>query len=230
LHRSFLVLLASTIDSLRADVLEAARTMSRAGLVVGCWGNVSARIAGSDLVVVTPSGVAYECLEPAMLVVVSLQSGRAVDGALRPTSELEMHLAIYRARRDVGGVVHTHSVYASAHAVVRREIPPVLEDLAQVVGGAVACARYAPAGTLALAVNVVEALGARSAALLASHGVVGVGPTVAEALRVCQVVEKGAQIHAIAQGLGDPVALSSEDVASLRTAYVTGYGQPIAKG
>lgn len=208
------------LDGARNDVLDGAKRMSRLGLVVASWGNVSARAASSDRVVVTPSGVAYEGLTAEMLDVVSLRSGKVVEGTLRPTSELEMHLAIFRARADVGGIVHTHSVHASAYAVARQSIPPVLEDLAQAVGGPVVCARYAPAGSRELADCVVEALGERNAALLANHGVVGVGATVAEALRVCEVVEKGAWVHALARGIGTPLALPPEDVLRLHAAYV----------
>jgi len=216
------------VESARNEVLEGARRMSRLGLVVASWGNVSAR-AGSDRVVVTPSGVAYEGLTSEMLDVVSLRSGTVVEGTLRPTSELEMHLAILRVRGDVGGIVHTHSVHASAHAVARQSIPAILEDLAQAVGGPVACARYAQAGTPELASHVVEALGERNAVLLANHGVVGVGPTVAEALRVCEVVEKGAWVHAVARTLGTPVTLPPDDVLRLHAAYVASYGQLVGR-
>jgi L-ribulose-5-phosphate 4-epimerase len=217
------------VESARQEVLDAAQGMSKMGLVVASWGNVSARVLGMELAVVTPSGIAYESLRPEMLDVVSLETGRLVEGTLRPTSELEMHLAILRARSDVGGIVHTHSPYASAYAVLREAIPAVLEDLAQAVGGSVECAEYAPAGTRELAENVVAALGARNAALLANHGVVGVGPGVDEALRVCQVVEKGACVHAIARSIGRPTALPPGDVLRLRTSYVRVYGQPVSK-
>jgi L-ribulose-5-phosphate 4-epimerase len=217
------------LDDARNDVLEGARRMSRLGLVVASWGNVSARAGASDLAVVTPSGVAYECLTPEMLDVVSVASGRVVQGRLRPTSELEMHLAILRAREDVAGIVHTHSAYASAFAVARQDIPPILEDLAQAVGGPVVCARYAPAGSRELAAHVVEALGARNAALLANHGVVGVGHSVTEALRVCEVVEKAAGVYAIARGIGTPSTLPPEDVRRLHAEYVASYGQPVGR-
>jgi L-fuculose-phosphate aldolase len=217
---------AREIARARREVLSASRQMSRLGLVASVWGNVSARVDAAALAVVTPSGVEYERLDEAMLDVVDVATGRVVRGSLRPTTELPLHLAIYRARRDVGGIVHTHSPWATAHAAAGRDLPPIVEDLAQVVGGPVVCAAYAPPGTEDLAGRVVEALGDRGAALMASHGVVGVGPTVAEALRVCEVVEKGARIHAIACALGDPGVLADGDVARLRRAYLTSYGQP----
>jgi L-fuculose-phosphate aldolase len=160
-----------------------------------------------------------------MLDVIEIATGRRVEGNLRPTSELKMHLAILRARDDIGGVVHTHSTYASAFAAAHRDVPPIIEDLAQVVGGPVACADYALPGTDDLARNAVRALGSKGGVLLANHGVVGVGPTAAEALRVCQIVEKGAQIHWIAMALGGSVALPEHDVDYLRLMYLTQYGQ-----
>jgi L-ribulose-5-phosphate 4-epimerase len=213
------------VEGARHAVLVVAQQMSRMGLVVGPWGNVSARVPGSDLAVVTPSGVPYESLVPDMLDVVSVATGRTVEGKLRPTSELAMHLAILRARGDVGGIVHTHSPHASAYAVAGVSIPPILEDLAQAVGGEVVCAEYAPAGTWELGESVVRALGPRNAALLANHGVVGIGPSAAEALRVCEVVEKGAWVYSLARGIGSPRALPPTEVLRLRAGYVTSYGQ-----
>jgi L-fuculose-phosphate aldolase len=209
----------------RDAVVRAAQQMSRRGLVVSVWGNASARVRATDLVVITPSGVEYESLSPGILPVVDLRTGARVQGRLKPSSETPTHLAIYRARDDVFGVVHTHSVRASAFAVLREPIPALVEDIAQVVGGPVICADYAPPGTPELGANLVKALGPRHAALLANHGLIGVGPTPDEALRVCEVVEKGAHIYALARALGRPVLLSDEDVARLHQAYRTSYGQ-----
>lgn len=213
------------IAEAREAVVRVAKQMSRLRLVVSVWGNVSARVPGTDLIVVTPSGVEYETLYEGMLPVVDLATGNKVQGRLRPSSEIPTHLAIYQAREDVFGVVHTHSIHASAFAVIREAIPALVEDIAQVAGGTVECAEYAPPGTPALGVKVVKALARRNAALLANHGLMGVGPTVDEALRVCQVVEKGAQIYAFARAVGRPFLLSDEDVERLRKAYLTSYGQ-----
>jgi L-fuculose-phosphate aldolase len=199
--------------------------MARSGLVASVWGNVSARVPRTSLALVTPSGVEYEELSEGMLGVVDVPSGTQVEGGLRPSSELAMHLAIYRAREDVLGIVHTHSIYASAHAVAHQNLPPVVEDAAQVVGGPVVCADYALPGTEGLARSAVRALGPRQAVLLANHGVVGVGPTAAEALRVCQLVEKAAQIHLLARLLGGAVPIATADVDALRQTYLTRYGQ-----
>ena len=209
----------------RAAVVRVAKQMSRLGLVVSVWGNASARIRGTDLVIVTPSGVEYESLYEGILPIVDLRTGEKIQGRLKQSSETPTHLAVYRARPDVFGVVHTHSIQASAFAVLREGIPPLVEDIAQVAGGRVECAEYAPPGTPELGDHVVKALGTRNAALMANHGIMGVGPTIDEALRVCQVVEKGAQIYATARSIGKPVLLSDEEVARLRRTYLTSYGQ-----
>lgn len=217
------------VQKTKSEVVTAAKQMIRTGLVAAVWGNVSARVPESDLVVVTPSGVEYETLDEDRVCVIDLNSGEMVEGQLRPTSELPLHLAIYRARPDVLGVMHTHSVYASACSVAHKEIPPLIEDLAQAVGGAVSVAKYALPGTPEVATNVVAALGQKAAVLMANHGVVGVGDTLAEALRVCQIVEKGAQIYAISNMIGGPVLLSDEDVEWLRDSYQHSYGQKEVK-
>lgn len=209
----------------RQQVLQAAKEMYQKGLVASVWGNLSARIPETNEVVVTPSAVDYSVLQPEDLVVVDLQTGDVLEGGLKPTSELQMHLAILRARPDVNGVMHTHSVYASACSAAHKEIPPLVEDLAQVVGGSVSVARYALPGTPELGANAVKALGKKNAALLANHGVVGVGADIMEALRVCTIVEKGAQIYAIAKMIGTPALLSHEDVSYLRDIYKDHYGQ-----
>lgn len=208
----------------RRNVLQAARQMSRLGLVVSTWGNVSARVAGRDLVAITPSGVEYDALSEEMICVLD-HRGAMVHGELRPSSEAPMHREIYRVRPDVGGIVHTHSVYASAHAAARLPIPPVVEELAQVVGGAIECAAYARAGTDALARAAAGALGDRNAVLLANHGLVGVGGTPRDALRVCVVAEQGALIHSVARAIGTPALLSPEEVGRLRHDYLCSYGQ-----
>lgn len=203
---------------------ETARQMAEAGLVVGTWGNVSVRVPDTDWVVITPSGMSYATLKPEDMVVVDL-TGRIVEGCRQPSIETPLHVAIYLNRPDVGGVVHTHSVFATACAVVRQPIPVITEELAQVVGGPVVVAEYALPGSGELAHAAVTALDQRGAVLLANHGLVGVGRRVNEALTVCQVVEKAAQILLLAQGLGRPCVLAEADVVRLHDYFQHRYGQ-----
>ncbi len=210
------------LAAVRAEVVRTGLAMLDRRLVAGTWGNVSLRVPGAGQVAVTPSGRDYRSLRTADIVVVDLQGNR-VAGTLPPSSELPLHLAIYAARPDIGAIVHTHSVFASACAAARRPLPPVIEDLVQLAGGPVEVAEYALPGTAELANNAVAALADRQAVLLANHGAVGCGRTAAEALLACELVEKGAQIYLYAGLLGGAQILDSEDVAAMRRFFVEHY-------
>lgn len=217
--------MSDSMLELKQQMIETAQEMYERGLVASVWGNLSARVPDTDWILVTPSGVDYRLMGPDDLVVIDLETGDVVAGKLKPTSELQMHLAILRARPDIHAVMHTHSIYASACSAAHKEIPPLVEDIAQVVGGPVSVARYALPGTPELGANAVKALGKKNAVLLANHGVVGVGDDLKDALRVCTIVEKGAHIFAITKTIGAPVLLSLDDVEYLRNAYRNHYGQ-----
>ncbi|RDV83604.1 class II aldolase/adducin family protein [Ammonifex thiophilus] len=215
------------LEGLRVAVVQVGKELAASGLVLGTWGNVSAR--EGDLVAITPSGLPYSALAPEDIVVVDLE-GKTVEGKWRPSTELPLHLAIYRKRSDVGGIVHTHSVGSMTLAACRHPLPPFTEEQAQLIGGEVPVAAYAPPGTEELARAAIATLGEGKAVLLANHGLVGVGKTVEEALLTCQVVEKSAQIYLWARLLGGPVLLSEEEVRSLRENFLRNYGQKGAGG
>ena len=216
--------MSAAVEIAKEKVAELGKKMLTSGLVAGTWGNISAIVREAGVVVITPSGMDYTYLKPSDMVVLDL-SGRIIDGNRRPSSEAPLHLAIYRAREDVAGVVHTHSEVASAFAVVRQPIQPVVEDAAMLVGGSVEVAQYALPGTEELAHNVVAALGQRFAVLMANHGLVGVGRSVDEAFMVCQVVEKCARIYAWSKTIGQPVVIPEQDVLHLGRVYRSTYGQ-----
>ncbi|MEW6066370.1 MAG: class II aldolase/adducin family protein [Bacillota bacterium] len=216
--------MSAAVEIAKEKVAELGKKMLTSGLVAGTWGNISAIVREAGVVVITPSGMDYTYLKSSDMVVLDL-SGRIIDGNRRPSSEAPLHLAIYRAREDVAGVVHTHSEVASAFAVVRQPIQPVVEDAAMLVGGPVEVAQYALPGTEELAHNVVAALGQRFAVLMANHGLVGVGRSVDEAFTVCQVVEKCARIYAWSKTIGQPVVIPEQDVLHLGRAYRSTYGQ-----
>ncbi len=202
--------------------------MFRLGLTTGTWGNASIYSRPHREVIITPSGMEYDCLTPDDLVVLDL-AGRVMEGGRRPSLETPLHLAIYRQRKDVRAILHTHSVYATAAAVARTPLPAIVEELAQLTGGEVAVAAYAPAGSRELADQAVAGLGDKNAVLLANHGVVGVGPTIAQALQVCQVVERAACIFAYARLFGNPTVLSEQEIAETYKFYQTKYKQKTAK-
>ena len=146
--------------------------------------------------------------------------------SLRPSSELPLHLEIYKTFPEARAIVHTHSVYASALAVAHKDLPPVIEDLTQIVGGAVRCTEYTIAGTKLLGQKAVEAMqGGRSAALLANHGAVCWGRNLKEALATAQILEKAAQIYCVAHSFGTPFPLNEKTVNTLHDFYLNHYSK-----
>ena len=198
----------------RQAVLETALEMARMGLVVGSSGNVSLRLSVEPLLVaITPSQRPYRSLRWEEIPVID-SAGRIVEGELEPSSERLLHLAVYGARVDVGAVIHCHPVYASVCAVAGLELPPIVDELVVLAGGAVRVAEYAFPGTSQLASNACQALGERQAVLLGSHGMLAAGGDLMEALEVCQLVERAAHIYVMARLLGQARTLPADVVAA----------------
>ena len=208
----------------RKKVVEKGIEMLSTNLTVGTWGNISSRVPGEDYIAITPTGMRYDTLVPEDIVVLDLR-GNTISGTRKPSIEVPLHLAIYNAREDVQAIVHTHSAYATAMAVARREIPGSVEDLVQIVGGNVRVNEYALPGSEQLGINTVKAMEGRNAVLLANHGMLGAGRNLEEAFRVCQVVEKSAQVTILAQLMGGVVELTQDDINGMRNFYLQGYGQ-----
>jgi L-fuculose-phosphate aldolase len=185
--------------SLRAEVVATAREMLGRGLVAGTSGNVSAR--EDELVHITPSALAYDDMSERDLVTLSI-TGELVAGERAPSSERRVHLAVYAARPDVAAIVHTHSVHATAWSFLGEPLVTGTEELEQAAGGAVRTSAGAPSGSDEIARAAVEALRDRRAALLARHGVLGLGDSPARALDVCAVVERQAQLAWLLRGAG----------------------------
>jgi L-fuculose-phosphate aldolase len=188
----------------KKEVLEAAKKMLAKGLVSGTAGNVSRRLApegGRSLLAITPSSREYSSLSPEDVQILDFDLNK-VEGDLTPSVEAPLHIAIYRARKDVNAIVHTHSVHATAAAAAGLAIPAILDEQAAYLGGEIKVAAYAPSGTAELGDNATAALDDRNAALLANHGAVGAGKTMADALRNAELLEKTAQIYLLALAIG----------------------------
>ncbi|WP_066639373.1 class II aldolase/adducin family protein [Desulfolucanica intricata] len=213
-----------TVEEAKEQVVNIGLRLIESRLVVGTWGNISTFIKKENKVVITPSGVDYTRMQARDTVVLDLD-GNIVEGELKPSTESQLHLSVYKKRNDIRAVVHTHSVYASALAVARKPLPPILEDMTQLIGGQVPVAEYAPAGTKELAENAVSALENYNSVLLANHGLVGVGMYLEEALRVCLIVERTAKVYILAGMLGTPFVLDEEEVKAQRYNYLNYYGQ-----
>ena len=193
-------------------------------LVTWTGGNVSARDTESGLVVIKPSGVRYEALRPEDHVVVSLD-GEVVEGDLKPSSDTESHLYIYRARPDVNGIVHTHSPYATAWAANGREIPVYLTAHADEFGCTIPCAGFALIGSEAIGQQVIDHIGDSPAVLLKNHGVFTIGKNARSAVKAAVMVEDVARTSLLALQLGTPDIIDPEDVAKLHYRYTHIYGQ-----
>ncbi len=180
---------------IRRDVVRAARLMWERGYVTGTAGNVSARLHGTDDLVITPSGAAYASLNLEDLALCSMQCEH-LAGAARPSVELPLHAAVYCARPDVGAIVHTHSRHATAIATMNSDLPIMLEEAARALGSdRIACAAFAPSGTTQLAEIAVAALADEGKALLlAEHGTLAVGSNVQEAFAVSEMIERAAEV------------------------------------
>jgi L-fuculose-phosphate aldolase len=208
----------------RALVCAYARRMVADRLVVGTSGNVSVR--AGDLVAVTPTGVDYAELTPDSITVLDL-AGDVVSGEFAPTSETPMHLAIYRGDtgmpgKPVAAIVHTHAVHATAVSTVVSEVPPIHYQVA-IFGGSVRVAPYATYGTPELAEVAVRALHGRAGCLLANHGAVTVGGTLAAAYDRAVQLEWLCQVWLAARAVGEPALLDATEVAKL-TVTMSGYG------
>ena len=209
-------------DRFRADresVLFHAKKMWEAGLVVASAGNVSARVSGHDAVAVTPTSISYDVMTADQIVVVSLASGLPIESPSRPSGELPTHLAVYRRRPDVGAIVHTHAPYVSALSVLRRPLPPIIDEMIVYFGGTIEVADYAFTGTDDLGANVVAALGDRAGVLLSNHGNLCVGSDLPEALHVALTMESTARVYVECLRTGDLVVLPEESLREGRAMY-----------
>jgi ribulose-5-phosphate 4-epimerase/fuculose-1-phosphate aldolase len=204
----------------RQQVLDAVRRIVAAGLVSGSSGNVSRRISTptGDLFAVTASRVPYHRFGIEDVLVVDAEIDPVVGDGV-PSSESLAHMAVYGARPDVGAVIHTHSVYASAFAVAGQPIPCVLDEQVVAIGGAVSVAAYGASASQQLAANAVAALGERAAVLLRHHGVLGVGRDLEEAVAVVDLVERVAKVRLLSVQLGGGQELPADVVGAQQQVY-----------
>ena len=166
----------------------------------------------------------YNKLFPEDMVVVNMKTFE-YEGRLKPSVEVPVHAAVYLDRPAVNGIVHTHSTYALTMATARKPIPPICDDQVQILGGDVRVADYTMPGSKEMAESVVKALQDRDGALIANHGAITVGRTLAEAFTGSQVLEKTALIYINTQSIGGPVEISQEDVEFFHDFFMTKYGQ-----
>ncbi|TGN62853.1 L-ribulose-5-phosphate 4-epimerase [Nocardioides eburneiflavus] len=215
-----------TIRALRQEVCALHEQLTRYQLVVWTAGNVSARVPGHDLLVIKPSGVSYDDLTPDNMVVCDL-AGKVVEGEHAPSSDTEAQAYVYREMPEVGGVVHTHSTYATAWAARAEPVPCVLTMGADEFGGEIPVGPFAIIGDDSIGRGIVDTLrGSRSAAvLMQNHGVFSIGPTARAAVKAAVMCEDVARTVHISRQLGEPVAIGQHHVDALFDRYQNVYGQ-----
>lgn len=204
----------------RAAVLAAAQGMLSHGLSSGTSGNVSARL-GDGRIVITPSQLPYPELGLADLVVITLDgqlAGPAAPGRV-PSSESQLHCACYQAFPEIGAVLHSHPPFATMFAAARQPVPAVIDEAVLFLGGDIPVAGYAPSGSVRVGQHAVRVLADRASALLASHGLVSVAASPAQALHCAVVSEHCAQVAWGARALGGAAVLPASTVQAFGRAY-----------
>lgn len=211
----------------RPDIIQACHDMTSAQLVSGLSGNISARDPQGAWI--TPSGMAYDALEPEDMVLVGWD-GEVKRGRRRPSVEKGMHLACYQADPTIGAVVHAHPVYLSVLAINGEVLPVVLDSLAGALGGPVPVVPYAPSATSELAALVGDRIASHRALILQNHGLVVAGDDVRSALTLAVLVERTAMSYVLARAIGTPAVLPEGVVKERREFVLTRYGQKEEKG
>jgi L-ribulose-5-phosphate 4-epimerase len=212
------------LKKLREELLELHLELPKNNLVMWTGGNVSARDPESGLIVIKASGIRYEDMHPKHMVVVDID-GKMVEGDFKPSSDVYSHLYIYKHRADVGGVVHTHSRYATAFAAVGKPIPCVLTAIADEFGGPIPCGGFALIGDEAIGKVVIDSIGKSPAVLLKNHGVFTIGKDAKSAVKAAVMTEDVAATVWMALQLGTPDEIPQEDVDKLHHRYTNVYGQ-----
>jgi L-ribulose-5-phosphate 4-epimerase len=214
------------VASLRSTVADLHAELTRYQLVIWTAGNVSARVPGRDLMVIKPSGVSYDELEPDAIVVTDLD-GNLLHGERQPSSDTAAHAYVYRHMADVGGVVHTHSTYACAWAARGEAIPCVLTMIADEFGGDIPVGPFAIIGDDSIGRGIVETLrSSRSrAVLMQNHGPFTIGKDAHDAVKAAVMLEDVARTVHIARQLGEPIPIAPQHVDQLFDRYQNVYGQ-----
>jgi len=210
------------LEKEREQVIEYSLKLLSEGLTNGTAGNVSIFNREEGLVAISPTGVNYSELTPEMISIVDLE-GKLIEG-LKPSSELEMHMILYRNRENVNAVIHTHPVYTTVLACLRQDLPAIDYMIAVTGATKVRCAEYASYGTKELAENAYKAMGSSLAVILANHGLTTAGKDIANAFNITVQVEYISNLYIKARNIGEPIILPDNEMNSMLERFKT-YGQ-----
>lgn len=215
-----------SLETLRKTVCNLHALLPANELVAWTSGNISGRDFDTNTMLIKPSGLAFDELTPESMVQTDLDA-KVLSGSYKPSSDTATHAYIYRYMPEVGGVVHTHSRYATAFAAVGREIPCFLTAMADEFGGPIPLGGFALIGGEEIGLEVVRVLSAHPspAIIMQNHGVFTVGKTPEEAVKAAVMCEDVARTSWLALQLGTPVTIAEDDIAKLHRRYTTVYGQ-----
>ena len=211
------------LEQLREIVWKCNLELPKNGLVKMTSGNVSGRDPETGLVVIKPSGYSYEEMTPGHMVVVDLDC-RVIEGDLKPSTDTDTHLYVYRHRPDVFGMVHTHSPYATSFAVLGQPIPACLTASAM-LGGEIPLGGYAPIGGTEIGQEIVDKIGRALGIIMQNHGVFTIGSSPQQATKLAVEIEEIAKITHLAMQRGQPIQLMPEQVDYMVDLYRNEYGQ-----
>ena len=206
----------------RQQIVDYCQLMVKRGLTKGTGGNISIFDRESRLMMISPSGIDYDRMTAADVVVVDLE-GNTMDGDKKPSSEFPMHAIFYKKRDDLNAIVHTHSPFATTIASLRWELPAI-SYLVAFSGKNVRCAEYASFGSKQLAENAYEAMLDRQAVLLANHGLLAGAVNIATAFTVAEEIEFCCEIYTRAKAIGEPIVLGEDEMEHMTEKFKT-YGQ-----
>ncbi|MEA1913081.1 MAG: L-ribulose-5-phosphate 4-epimerase [candidate division WOR-3 bacterium] len=214
------------LEKLKEEVWKVNIELPENHLVVMTSGNASGRDFETGFVIIKPSGVKYEELSPSDLVVVDID-GNIIEGNLKPSVDTQAHLYIYKQLKEIGGIVHTHSTYATAFAAMGRGIPLYLTELGDLFGGPIPISKYVPPGDEAIGKEFAKKTrpGRFRGILMKNHGVFAAGKTPLDALKAAVTIEHSARISYLAEMDGNPEELSMEEAKRLNKKYTENYGQ-----
>lgn len=217
-----------SLKALKKAVWEANQGIFRAGLVTMHSGNASGIDRARGIVVIKPSGMDYDKMRPSDMVATDLK-GNPIDAKWRPSVDLPHHLYLYKHRPDIGGVIHTHSNYATSFALLGRSIPAYLTAIADEFGGEIPCVPYIDNHADNIGQAILKHIGASPAVLLANHGAFAIGKTPRDALKAAVMLEDVAHTCHLALLKGDPKPLPADEVKKWFDRYHTSYGQKSKK-
>ena len=206
------------IEELSRKLVNVGVQLLHNGLTRGTCGNISCLMPNEQKILVTPSGIPYDKIKPDEILLIDFE-GKVIKGSHKPSVETPFHLTIYRNRKDVGAVVHTHSTYALSVSAVAKSVPVFLDEIFSHIGGSLDVSPYAVPGSDELAENMIKSLGDKNAVLLSNHGAVCCGKNLEEAFEIAEIVEKICKMYILASTLGEVKSLPKEGAKQQRQMF-----------